>query len=130
MFEECEPETKEQERKQRRVYSAMREHVVAQEGRAGEKQPKHGKGEGGESRWAKHHPYTNVLWLAYVLEYCISHFEGPKSALKLFEEEVADVRTRLGRGKEKGGWGSVAEVREEVWGRGWVGLEEEEEEEG
>ncbi|KFY61624.1 hypothetical protein V497_02815 [Pseudogymnoascus sp. VKM F-4516 (FW-969)] len=125
LFEDCEPGTKEQERKQRRVYSAMREHVVAQEKQEGVAK-KEAKGE--ESRWAKHHPYTNVLWLAYVLEYSISHFEGPKSALKMFEEEVAAVRARLGKGK--GGWGSVADVREELWVRGWVGLEEEEEVEG
>ncbi|KFX91081.1 hypothetical protein O988_07925, partial [Pseudogymnoascus sp. VKM F-3808] len=121
LFEDCEPGTKEQERKQRRVYSAMREHVVAQEKQEG------GGGKevkGAESRWAKHHPYTNVLWLAYVLEYSITHFEGPKSALKTFEDEVAAVRSRLGKGK--GGWGSAAEVREELWVRGWVGLDEEE----
>lgn len=124
LFEECEPGTKEQERKQRGVYSAMREHVVAQEN---QQQGGGEKAGGGEGRWAKHHPYTNVLWLAYVLEYSISHFEGPKSALKLFEDEIADVRGRLRKGREEGGWGSVAEVREEVWGRGWVGVEEGEE---
>ncbi|OBT46868.1 hypothetical protein VE00_01919 [Pseudogymnoascus sp. WSF 3629] len=124
LFEDCEPGTKEQERKQRRVYSAMREHVIAQELLTGVQQT--GKGE--EGRWAKHHPYTNVLWLAYVLEYSISHFEGPKSELKMFEGEIKDVRTRLRKGKGEGGWGSTAEVREEVWVRGWVGVEEEEEE--
>ncbi|OBT93836.1 hypothetical protein VE01_08517 [Pseudogymnoascus verrucosus] len=125
LFEDCEPGTKEQERKQRRVYYAMREHVIAQELLlTGALQQQTGKGE--ESRWAKHHPFTNVLWLAYVLEYSISHFEGPKGELKLFEGEIRDVRMRLREGKGGGGWGSVAEVREEVWGRGWVELEEEE----
>lgn len=126
LFEACEPGTKEQERKQRRVYSAMREHVVAQEKVSSGKQKRDDAK--GESRWAKHHPYTNVLWLAYVLEYCITHFSGAKPALKLFEEEIADVRARLRKGKEKGGWGSVAEVREELWVRGWVGVEEDERE--
>ncbi|OBT87303.1 hypothetical protein VE02_03032 [Pseudogymnoascus sp. 03VT05] len=121
LFEDCEPGTKEQERKQRRVYSAMREHVVAQELLTGVQQT----GKEAEGRWAKHHPYTNVLWLAYVLEYSISHFEGPKGELKVFEGEIKDVRARLWKGKEEGGWGSTAKVREEVWVRGWVGVEEE-----
>ncbi|OBT49524.1 hypothetical protein VE04_10247, partial [Pseudogymnoascus sp. 24MN13] len=50
LFEDCEPGTKEQERKQRRVYSAMREHVIGQELLTGVKE---------KGRWAKHHPYTN-----------------------------------------------------------------------
>ncbi|ELR06928.1 hypothetical protein VC83_05936 [Pseudogymnoascus destructans] len=124
LFEGCEPGTKEQERKQRRVYSAMREHVVAEELLTGAQQT----GNGTEGRWAKHHPYTNILWLAYVLEYCISHFEGPKGELKMFEGEIRGVRARLRKGKEEGGWRSTAEVREEVWGRGWVVLEEKVEE--
>ncbi|KAL5351284.1 hypothetical protein ACLOAV_003136 [Pseudogymnoascus australis] len=102
LFEDCEPGTKEQERKQRRVYSAMREHVVAQEKLAGGKQQ---KGQVGEGRWAQHHPYTNVLWLSYILEYTITHFAGPKAALKLFEEEIADVRATLRKGKREGDGG-------------------------
>ncbi|OBT68184.1 hypothetical protein VE03_02343 [Pseudogymnoascus sp. 23342-1-I1] len=124
LFEDCEPGTKDQERKQRRVYSAMREHVIAQEKlAAGGKQQKGQVDE--EGRWAKHHPYTNILWLSYILEYTITHFSGPNAALKLFEAEIADVRATLLKGKGEGGWGSTAEVREELWVRGWVEMDEE-----
>jgi serine/threonine-protein kinase haspin len=55
-----------------------------------------GKGKGKPISWRDYHPYTNVLWLAYLYEYLTSHFRGedPRE-LEDFLRETAELRTHL-----------------------------------
>lgn len=45
--------------------------------------------------WYAHHPYTNVLWLAYLYEYLVAHFRGKKKDLSAFQKETHEFWTHL-----------------------------------
>ncbi|PSR75463.1 hypothetical protein BD289DRAFT_379300 [Coniella lustricola] len=45
--------------------------------------------------WLRHHSYTNVLWLAYLYEYLVSHFRGSKRELARFTRETREFWTHL-----------------------------------
>ncbi|KXX79528.1 Serine/threonine-protein kinase haspin hrk1 [Madurella mycetomatis] len=45
--------------------------------------------------WREHHPYTNVLWLAYLYNYLIRHFKGDRKELAQFKKETAELRMHL-----------------------------------
>ncbi|KAH8653440.1 hypothetical protein BX600DRAFT_79147 [Xylariales sp. PMI_506] len=40
--------------------------------------------------WARHEPYTNVLWLAYIYDYLVNNFRGPKKDLNTFRRVTKD----------------------------------------
>lgn len=45
--------------------------------------------------WYAHHPYTNVLWLAYLYEYLVAHFRGKKKDISAFQRETQEFWTHL-----------------------------------
>ncbi|KAM0818130.1 hypothetical protein AB5N19_03937 [Seiridium cardinale] len=49
----------------------------------------------GPISWAQHEPYTNVLWLAYIYEYIVLHFQGPRKELNAFRRTTKDLWTHL-----------------------------------
>ncbi|KAG5979220.1 hypothetical protein E4U55_005406 [Claviceps digitariae] len=53
------------------------------------------KGVHGPICWEAYVPYTNVLWLAYLYEYLLDHFEGDAEDLARFETCTADMWTYL-----------------------------------
>jgi serine/threonine-protein kinase haspin len=48
--------------------------------------------------WKGYYPYTNVLWLAYLYGYLISHFKGDKKELASFKKETAELWMHLDPG--------------------------------
>src|SRR5690349_15227126 len=44
------------------------------------------EGIGGPLSWDAYAPYSNLLWLAYLYEYLISHFKGHKRGLARFKK--------------------------------------------
>ncbi|PBP26688.1 hypothetical protein BUE80_DR002351, partial [Diplocarpon rosae] len=79
--------------------------------------------------WAEHTPYSNVLWIRYILSYLTKTFkkssgsESVKRELRSFEADTRDLKRRLDvRTKvENGAFSSAMEVLDFVYGRGWVG---------
>ena len=45
----------------------------------------------GPLSWEAYAPYTNVLWLAYLYEYLVSHFQGDRADVARFEAVTADM---------------------------------------
>ncbi|KAK0722468.1 hypothetical protein B0T26DRAFT_642310 [Lasiosphaeria miniovina] len=45
--------------------------------------------------WEGHHPYTNVLWLAYIYQYLARHFKGDKRELARFRRETKQLLDHL-----------------------------------
>lgn len=45
--------------------------------------------------WLQRHPYTNVLWLAYLYEFLVSHFSGSKRELAAFAKETREFWAHL-----------------------------------
>lgn len=45
--------------------------------------------------WYSHHPYTNVLWLAYLYEYLLANFQGGRKELSVFKRETQELWTHL-----------------------------------
>ncbi|KAK2591393.1 hypothetical protein QQS21_010918 [Conoideocrella luteorostrata] len=53
------------------------------------------KGVDGPLCWEAYVPYTNVLWLAYLYEYLLDHFEGDSKDVASFEVHTEDMWTYL-----------------------------------
>ncbi|KAI1426719.1 hypothetical protein F5Y12DRAFT_740865 [Xylaria sp. FL1777] len=49
----------------------------------------------GPITWAIHEPYTNVLWLAYLYEWMVEHFRGPKKELNSFRRVTKEFWSYL-----------------------------------
>lgn len=45
--------------------------------------------------WHQHHPYTNVLWLAYLYNHLIGNFHGEKRELKAFVKDTQELWAHL-----------------------------------
>ncbi|KAF3770521.1 hypothetical protein M406DRAFT_12978, partial [Cryphonectria parasitica EP155] len=45
--------------------------------------------------WLRQHPYTNVLWLAYLYEYLTTNFQGPEKELTAFQKQSQEFWTHL-----------------------------------
>ncbi|KAK4032560.1 hypothetical protein C8A01DRAFT_50671 [Parachaetomium inaequale] len=74
--------------------------------------------------WKGYHPYTNVLWLAYLYAYLIGHFKGgDKRELKRFRRETAELRAHLDPAAPRGvlSFPSAGEVVRFAVEAGWVG---------
>ncbi|KAI0014116.1 hypothetical protein F4779DRAFT_207210 [Xylariaceae sp. FL0662B] len=39
----------------------------------------------GPISWAQHEPYTNVLWLAYIYQWMVNNFKGPRKEVNAFK---------------------------------------------
>ncbi|KAI0177150.1 hypothetical protein BJ166DRAFT_506240 [Pestalotiopsis sp. NC0098] len=53
------------------------------------------EGVDGPISWLQHEPYTNVLWLAYIYDYIVSNFRGPKKELNAFKRTTKEFWTHL-----------------------------------
>lgn len=53
------------------------------------------KGPYGPISWAHHHTYTNVLWLAYLYQYLVDNFQGPKKELAVFKQDTREFWLHL-----------------------------------
>jgi serine/threonine-protein kinase haspin len=51
----------------------------------------HQAGIDGPLSWDAYEPYTNVLWLAYLYQYLLSNFAGPKGELSSFKKETQEL---------------------------------------
>ncbi|CAM1505478.1 Fc.00g111150.m01.CDS01 [Cosmosporella sp. VM-42] len=49
------------------------------------------KGVDGPLSWDAYAPYTNVLWLAYLYDYLVDNFVGPKKELVHFKKETSEM---------------------------------------
>ncbi|KAI1395707.1 hypothetical protein F4819DRAFT_176929 [Hypoxylon fuscum] len=49
----------------------------------------------GPISWNVYEPYTNVLWLAYIYEWMVKHFKGPKKELNAFKRLTKEFWTHL-----------------------------------
>ncbi|CAJ2509822.1 Uu.00g057220.m01.CDS01 [Anthostomella pinea] len=49
------------------------------------------EGVDGPISWAQHEPYTNVLWLAYIYEWMLGNFRGPKKEAGAFRRQTKDL---------------------------------------
>ncbi|KAK3375232.1 hypothetical protein B0H63DRAFT_482274 [Podospora didyma] len=45
--------------------------------------------------WEPHYPYTNVLWLAYIFQYLMSHFKGDGKELGLLKHTTKELLSHL-----------------------------------
>ncbi|KAL5322366.1 hypothetical protein ACEPPN_010339 [Leptodophora sp. 'Broadleaf-Isolate-01'] len=82
--------------------------------------------------WKDHTPYSNVLWIRYMLSFLTKQFKkhsrGPKATKDIvtFETEIKDMKRRLDvRTKvENGAFESACQVLDYVFLRGWVSEEQ------
>lgn len=84
--------------KQCKVYRQMRSYLLKQD-RIWLPPKQHNKpyerGPYGPIDWSQHHSYTNVLWLAYLYEYLLNNFKGPKKELANFKRHTREFWTHL-----------------------------------
>ncbi|KAL2201216.1 hypothetical protein P885DRAFT_65497 [Corynascus similis CBS 632.67] len=73
--------------------------------------------------WRAYHPYTNVLWLAYLYAYMVKHFAGDVKDLKGFRRETRELWAHLDPGAPAGvlSFPSAGEVVRFAVEAGWVG---------
>jgi serine/threonine-protein kinase haspin len=53
------------------------------------------QGVDGPISWARHYPYTNVLWLAYIYQYLVKNFRGDKRELAQFRRATKELLAHL-----------------------------------
>lgn len=76
----------------------------------------------GPIMWARHEPYTNVLWLAYIYEWMTSHFKGTKKELNTFKRLTKELWQYLDP-KAAAGVPSFEDANAIVWfalEAGWI----------
>lgn len=56
----------------------------------GHKTP-YAEGIDGPIDWRQHEPYTNVLWLAYIYQYMLDNFRGPKKEVNAFKRLTKEL---------------------------------------
>ncbi|KAI1393213.1 uncharacterized protein F4822DRAFT_3904 [Hypoxylon trugodes] len=72
--------------------------------------------------WARHEPYTNVLWLAYIYQWMIKHFKGLKKELNAFKRLTKEFWTYLDPDADDSvpGFGSASDVVRFALESGWI----------
>ncbi|TLS23326.1 uncharacterized protein PpBr36_06030 [Pyricularia pennisetigena] len=78
--------------------------------------------DGGSISWSEHHPFTNVLWLAYIYEYMAKHFCGDKRDLAAFKKTTRELWAHLNPDAppDVQSFSSAADVVRFVVEAGWV----------
>lgn len=86
-----------------------------------EEAPQHGS-------WEMFEPYTNVIWLFYILDYTIKHFKGHSKEKRVFMKETEELRALLqpDRRAYDGGFGDALGVYDYCVEQGWIPEEAEE----
>ncbi|KAK7990805.1 HASPIN protein kinase [Apiospora arundinis] len=76
--------------------------------------------------WALHEPYTNVLWLAYIYEYLVDNFKGPKKELNSFKRATKDFWTHLNPEADDSvpGFASASDIVMFAVESGWIDTEQ------
>jgi serine/threonine-protein kinase haspin len=80
--------------------------------------------------WADFTPYSNVIWLRYLLSYliktCKKDLEGSFKAMMDFERETRELQSKLNVRtlKENGAFMKAQDVLEYVAQKGWVSEEQ------
>jgi serine/threonine-protein kinase haspin len=82
--------------------------------------------------WKEFIPYTNVLWIKYLLGYVKENFKknsGDAGELSMFEKETKDLSSRLDyrSSVRKGAFSTALEVYQYVIQEGWITKEQVEE---
>ncbi|KAI1643838.1 uncharacterized protein F4817DRAFT_348456 [Daldinia loculata] len=72
--------------------------------------------------WAQHEPYTNVLWLAYIYQWMVKHFKGPKKEVNAFKRATKEFWTYLDPDAADGvpGFGSASDIVRFALESGWI----------
>ncbi len=67
-------------------------------------------------------PYTNVIWLYYVLKYVAGKYKGPQTPFKKFLTDTDELWKRLNPDKSHsdGAFSSAMEVLEYCVRQGWI----------
>ncbi|KAI2609144.1 hypothetical protein GGR54DRAFT_618612 [Hypoxylon sp. NC1633] len=76
----------------------------------------------GPITWTRHEPYTNVLWLAYIYDWMVNHFRGPKKELNTFKRLTRELWTYLNPDTDDSvtGFGSASDVVRFSLESGWI----------
>jgi serine/threonine-protein kinase haspin len=76
----------------------------------------------GPISWAQHEPYTNVLWLAYIYEYIVLNFQGPRKDLNTFRRVTKDFWTHLDPNADENvpGFASASDIVMFAVESGWI----------
>lgn len=76
----------------------------------------------GPISWAQHEPYTNVLWLAYIYDYIVLNFQGPKKELNAFKKVTKDFWTHLDPDADDSipGFASASDIVMFAVASGWI----------
>lgn len=72
--------------------------------------------------WRVHEPYTNVLWLAYIYQYILDNFRGPKKELNTFKRLTKELWLYLNpkAGNNMPGFESASDIVRFAVESGWV----------
>ncbi|KAF3064391.1 Serine/threonine-protein kinase haspin [Daldinia childiae] len=72
--------------------------------------------------WAQHEPYTNVLWLAYIYQWMVKHFKGPKKEVNAFKRATKEFWTYLDPDAAENvpGFGSASDIVRFALESGWI----------
>lgn len=76
----------------------------------------------GAITWATHEPYTNVLWLAYLYEWMVDHFRGPKREGNAFRRATKELWSYLDPEADESvpGFESASDILRFAVEIGWV----------
>jgi serine/threonine-protein kinase haspin len=78
--------------------------------------------------WKEFTPYTNVLWIKYILGYLKKNFKegGNAEELRKFEMDTSDLKTKLNplTKVENGALSTAQDVYEYVCQKEWITLEQ------
>lgn len=76
----------------------------------------------GPITWAQHEPYTNVLWLAYIYQWMVTHFKGLKKELNVFKRLTKELWAYLDPDADDNvpSFGSASDVVRFALESGWI----------
>lgn len=75
-----------------------------------------------ELSWKDFHPFTNVIWIYYELNFLLKEFKGSKEDKEKFKEETKELRERIDPDRRafEGGFKSAEEIRSYCVQKGWI----------
>ncbi|GAW19282.1 hypothetical protein ANO14919_087680 [Xylariales sp. No.14919] len=76
----------------------------------------------GPITWAVHEPYTNVLWLAYLYEWMVEHYHGPRKEVNSFKRATKEFWSYLDpeAGENMPGFESASDILRYAVEIGWL----------
>lgn len=72
--------------------------------------------------WDEYHPYTNIIWLRYILNYILKHNNLPRLDVDDFKSETFAIRRRMDPAlrTNRGAFQSASELWNECIKNGWI----------